>query len=466
MLDYLITKIRKHSFTAVLTAAVLGALLLQLSLLSGELELQRQQYETHVGQTASDLSDRVRMYVRRRSLGQLKQQSGSDSTYTITTPMGTTTLQWSNGQVPNEFGLSPSDSAIVTGFLDNFQSSLPWQTQLTSEVLDSIIHTELRKHGVSVKPKWAIVENGYISDLYTNDFEPSKVTFNYVLAESFFGPSRQLLLYFPSEKFFLAKRVYLSLLAALLFATVILVAFFMVQRQGQRQKRLADVKSDFINNMSHEFKTPLATINLAVDSLMKNGAKMNSDQMQSYLEIIKMENKRMNAQMESVLQMSLMDKEELTLSLNTVLLEEVVTESVDHFKLTVQDRGGWIDLQLPLGSFPIIADRIQLKSALTNLIDNAIKYSPDAPQISIRLDEEVQGYKITVKDRGIGMDSDTTRQVCDRFFRATKGNIHDVKGHGLGLTFVKEIVNKHQGEIHLSSELGKGSTFVIQLPKP
>ncbi len=179
--------------------------------------------------------------------------------------------------------------------------------------MDSIITAQLKINGVRTSPKWAIVENGYLSQLVSEDFEPNQTTFNYVLAESFFGPTRQLLLYFPSEKIYLAKSVYLSLIASLLFSAVILVAFFGVQRQGRKQKRLALVKSDFINNMSHEFKTPLATINLAVDALMKNGEQMTSGQIQSYLSIVKKENKRMNAQMESVLQMSMLDKEELTL---------------------------------------------------------------------------------------------------------------------------------------------------------
>ncbi|MEL0026027.1 MAG: HAMP domain-containing sensor histidine kinase, partial [Schleiferiaceae bacterium] len=251
----------------------------------------------------------------------------------------------------------------------------------------------------------------------------------------------------------------------LLFAAVILIAFFGVQRQGRRQKRLAAVKSDFINNMSHEFKTPLATINLAVDSLMKNGEKMNSEQMRSYFEIIKAENKRMNAQMESVLQMSMMDKEELTLDKEWMKLDQLVEEAVDHFRLNVQDRGGWMDLQMAEGSFDFLGDRTQLKSALTNLIDNAIKYSASAPQISVKLDLNNAHYLVHIKDRGIGMDEETQMQVFDRFFRATKGNIHDVKGHGLGLSFVKEIVEKHRGQITLKSAPGEGTTFTLALPR-
>ncbi|MGA0196683.1 MAG: sensor histidine kinase [Schleiferiaceae bacterium] len=465
MFKVLLSKLRKHSTTAILTAAVLGALYLQLSLLSGELELQRQQYETNVGQMATNLNDRVRLHIRRKSMGMRQTTSTGDSTVTISTPMGTTTLRWSSGQVQNPYGLGGIDTNFLGGIFDNFQSNLPWETQLSYGEMDSIVTAELRAQGINVEPMWSVVENGYLSTLTTEGFNPQLVKFNYVLAESFFGPTRQLLLYFPREGFFLAKRVYLSLLAALLFAAVILIAFFGVQRQGRRQKRLAAVKSDFINNMSHEFKTPLATINLAVDSLMKNGEKMNPERMRSYFEIIKAENKRMNAQMESVLQMSMMDKEELTLDKEWMKLDQLVEEAVDHFRLNVQDRGGWMDLQMAEGSFDFLGDRTQLKSALTNLIDNAIKYSPSAPQISVKLGLNNAHYLVDIKDRGIGMDEETQMQVFDRFFRATKGNIHDVKGHGLGLSFVKEIVEKHRGQITLKSAPGEGTTFTLALPR-
>lgn len=465
MLQRIQTFFKEQTLTAVLTTAVVGALLLQLNLLSSELEVQRQQFETHVGEMASEISDRVRLFVRRKSMGTIKGQPDTqDSTVTINTPLGTTTLRWSQAQINNPYGFGV-DTTVFGGFLDNFQNSLPWEAQLNTEELDSLLRFELRKHGVRTRPEWAVVENGYFTSLKSGGFEPAKASFNYVLAESFFGPTRQLLLYFPGESFYLARRVYLSVIAALLFSTVILIAFFGVYRQGKRQKRLADVKSDFINNMSHEFKTPLATINLAVDTLMKNGEKMTTAQFQEYLSVIKTENKRMNAQMESVLQMSLMDKEELTLQREAMDLNTLVEEAVDHFKLNVAERNGWIDLHIGEGDYAMVGDRTQLKSALTNLIDNAIKYSPEAPQISVRLMAGVSNFEVLVRDRGIGMNEETVAQVFDRFFRATKGNIHDVKGHGLGLSFVKEIIEKHDGQIDVESAPGKGSTFIVTLPK-
>ena len=460
------SKLRKHALTAVLTAAVLGALLLQLNLLSGELELQKQQFDSDVSATASAINERVRLFVKRKSTGALKQSTSSDSTVTLNTPMGTTTLRWSATQGANPYGSGFGiDTNMISGFLDDFQSSLPWETLISSSEMDSVLESELRVHGIRTMPKWAVVENGYLNSLISDAFTTDKVTYNFVLAESFFGPTRQLLMYFPSGKFYLASRVYLNLFVTLLFSTVILFAFFSVQRQGRKQKRLAAVKSDFISNMSHEFKTPLATISLAVDALLRNGNKMNVEQMQQYLGIIKSENKRMNAQMESVLQMSMMDKEELTLTMAPMDVEACLREAVEHFKLSAEQRQGWIDLSCDAGDYAMEGDAIQFKSALTNLIDNAIKYSLDAPQISVKLDHSNDQYIIKVKDRGIGMDEDTKRQVFDRFYRATKGNIHDVKGHGLGLSFVKEIVVKHGGSIQMESTLHVGTTFTLVLPK-
>lgn len=451
--------------TAVLTGAVLGALLLQVNLLSGELELQKQHFETAVGKMANSLNDRVRLHVRRKSMGVLRRSAQSaDSTLTITTPSGSTTLRWSAGGLmdPNTQGL---DTSFFGGFLDNFQSTLPWPSQMGSEELDSIIESQLHINGVHAKPEWALVENGYFTQLGTEDFVAKNATFNYVLAESFFGPTRQLLIYFPRERFYLAMRVYLSLFAALLFSAVILSAFFGVQRERNRQKRLAEVKSDFINNMSHEFKTPLATINLAVDALLRNHDKMTPDRLRDYLGIIKSENKRMNAQMESVLQMSMLDKEEFTVNRVSMDLSDILLQAVDHFKLAVEERNGWIDSSIAQANYAYQGDPTHLKSAFTNLLDNAIKYSDEAPEISVALRSEPSQFVVVVRDRGIGMEESVQHQVFDRFFRATKGNIHDVKGHGLGLSFVKEIIEKHNGQIAVTSALGKGSEFTISLPK-
>ena len=179
MLNQFIGKLRKHALTAVLTAAVLGALLLQLNLLSGELELQKQQFDSDVSATASGINERVRLFVKRKSTGALKRSTSSDSTVTINTPMGTTTLRWSatQGAVPYGSGFG-MDTTMISGFLDDFQSSLPWETLISSAEMDSMLQSELRVHGIRTAPKWAIVENGYLNSLLSDAFTTDKVAYD------------------------------------------------------------------------------------------------------------------------------------------------------------------------------------------------------------------------------------------------------------------------------------------------
>ena len=182
MLNQFIGKLRKHALTAVLTAAVLGALLLQLNLLSGELELQKQQFDSDVNATATTINERVRLFVKRKSTGALKRSTTSDSTVTINTPMGTTTLRWSasQGASPYRSGFGV-DTTMISGFLDDFQSSLPWETLITSSEMDSLLQSELRIRGIRTAPKWAIVENGYLNSLISDAFATDKVSYNFVL---------------------------------------------------------------------------------------------------------------------------------------------------------------------------------------------------------------------------------------------------------------------------------------------
>ena len=169
MLNHFIGKLRKHALTAVLTAAVLGALLLQLNLLSGELELQKQQFDSDVSATASGINERVRLFVKRKSTGALKQSTTSDSTVTLNTPMGTTTLRWSASPGANPYGSGFGiDTTMISGFLDDFQSSLPWETLISSSEMDSVLESELRVHGIRTMPKWAVVENGYLNSLISD----------------------------------------------------------------------------------------------------------------------------------------------------------------------------------------------------------------------------------------------------------------------------------------------------------
>jgi two-component system phosphate regulon sensor histidine kinase PhoR len=273
-----------------------------------------------------------------------------------------------------------------------------------------------------------------------------------------------LLLTFPDEKVHVLRSISLLLLGSLIFTLIILITFTVTIRVILKQKRLADIKSDFINNMTHEFKTPIATISLAVDSI--NNPKIISlpEKVNYFTNIIRDENRRMNTQVENILQMALIDKRDFNFNIREVDVHEIIERAVKNIRLQVDKKHGEIELALNAEEPIISIDEIHLYNIVNNLLDNAIKYSVDQPQINVLTENSNDGIRISVEDNGVGISKDAREKVFDKFFRVTSGNIHNVKGFGLGLSYVKAIVLAFGGNISLESEPGKGSRFEIYLP--
>lgn len=231
-----------------------------------------------------------------------------------------------------------------------------------------------------------------------------------------------------------------------------------------RQKRLSVMKSDFISNMTHELKTPLATISLASDTINNNMVLQDPDRIKYFTGIIKEENQRMNGHIERVLQMALLDKGEFKLKKQEWNLTELVLEQGERMCLAVSSKGGHLDVDFEEDDLPIFADKLQVQSLLSNLLDNAIKYCERIPEISISLKKDGDYALLSVKDNGIGISAKAQKRIFDRFYRVTQGNLHEVKGFGLGLSYVKAIVEAHEGSVEVSSVPKEGSEFVIRLP--
>ena len=224
------------------------------------------------------------------------------------------------------------------------------------------------------------------------------------------------------------------------------------------------MKTDFINIMTHEFKTPIATISLASDSILSPSILENKDKVTRFINIIKQENKRMLSQVEKVLQMAQIEKENVELKFNAVNLHETIEDAVINAELKIQAKGGTIQTVL-LSQNPIIeADQIHISSIINNLLDNAEKYTPEHPEIVITTRDVKGGIEFDVSDNGIGMTKDALKLIFEKFYRVHTGNVHDVKGFGLGLSYVKAMVDAHHGKIFVKSEPGKGSIFTIYLP--
>ncbi|HPN60261.1 MAG TPA: HAMP domain-containing sensor histidine kinase, partial [Chitinophagaceae bacterium] len=253
---------------------------------------------------------------------------------------------------------------------------------------------------------------------------------------------------------------------SVLFTIIILAAFYLTVRTMLRQKKLGEIKNDFINNMTHEFKTPIATISLAVDAMRNDKVISDKDKLRYFSGIIKEENQRMNRQVETILKASQLEKQEVDLNLKPVHVHEIIKDVVGNFALQLESKNGKVDLLLNATNDLVEADEVHFSNLVNNLVDNAVKYARDnnPPQIRISTQSGSKYFNLRIEDNGIGMNRDTLKRIFERFYRAHTGNMHNVKGFGLGLSYVKTMVEAHHGEIKAESTLGKGSVFTIDIP--
>jgi two-component system phosphate regulon sensor histidine kinase PhoR len=231
-----------------------------------------------------------------------------------------------------------------------------------------------------------------------------------------------------------------------------------------RQKRLSEVKTDFINNMTHELKTPIATISLSSDALMKGDFSSDPEKLKRYAGIIYKENKRLENQVERVLNVAKMDKESVQLKLSDVDIHEIIEEIKENFEFNQFANGGSIEVNFAANQFVVKGDMVHLTNVFYNLIDNACKYSSEKPEIKVETWNEKGQFCISIEDNGIGIKRDDVSMIFDKFYRVPTGNLHNVKGFGLGLFYVKLIVEQHFGKILVKSQVEKGTNFTIKFP--
>lgn len=252
--------------------------------------------------------------------------------------------------------------------------------------------------------------------------------------------------------------------ASFLLMAIILISFWFTIRTIGKQKKLSDLKRDFINNLTHEFKTPIFSISLASKSLGGLDEVQKAPKAESYLNLITSETKRLQTQVDKILQMALLDSGNLTLDKKIIDLHESIKNVSEGFQMIISEKEGSIKFSLQANNQRIVADETHLSNVLFNLIDNAQKFSEAKPDIEIITEDAEGGVTLTIKDHGIGMDATTQKYIFDQFYRAQTGNLHTVKGFGLGLSYVKKIIEFHKGTISLHSITGQGSTFKIYLP--
>ncbi|MEN8225998.1 MAG: HAMP domain-containing sensor histidine kinase [Bacteroidota bacterium] len=339
------------------------------------------------------------------------------------------------------------------------------------EVLQNVLNAALANKGIHADHDFAVMtlDSSKYFPIASQGFEKEKIDKKYVVSlfpDELSDESHFLVIQFPGRNVHILKSMAWTLAGSFLLTLIILSTFGITISMILRQKKLSDIKSDFINNMTHEFKTPIATISLAIDAINNPRVLGKDDEVKYYTGIIREENQRMNNQVEHVLRMSLLDRHDMEFNMAETNIHEIISIAISKVSLLLKEREGNISLKLESRDPILKLDASHFTNAVLNLLDNAIKYSEGPPEIEISTHDMPSNISLKVQDRGMGMSKDTMHKIFDKFYRKSSGNIHNVKGFGLGLSYVKAIITAFGGKISASSEQGKGSTFEIILPKP
>ncbi len=340
--------------------------------------------------------------------------------------------------------------------------------RITQPDLDSIIESALKKNGINTKYQMGVFDimnqsiyEENIDNQNTLYESPFKIS---LFPNDIFGSPLYLSLYFPNEKAFILKSMWIMLVISAIFVLIIIFAFYYSISTIFKQKKLSIIKNDFINNMTHELKTPISTISLACEALNDSEIKNSKETQGRFVNMINEENKRLGVLVENVLQSAVIDKGELNLKEEIFNIHDVIDRAVKNVKIQVEKKHGQIVVSKLATKVQVYADKVHITNLIYNLLDNANKYTPIQPSIEISTEDIVGGIVIKVKDNGIGISKENQKKIFEKLYRVPTGNLHDVKGFGLGLSYVKAIIEKHNGTINVESILGKGSTFVLTLP--
>ena len=358
------------------------------------------------------------------------------------------------------------DNAQFEIFFKDIALTMPIQERVSRESLAKLLKKELEEYGVKTKFEFGIYSNGLATKVKSDGFVYNKNnTYSIpVFADNEGNSKYQLLVSFPYKKKFLLTDLVGITLLSIIFTLIIIIAYSSALNQLIKQRHISEIKSDFINNMTHEFKTPIATINLALDAIRNPKIIDDKEKVLKYLQIIKDENKRMHAQVENVLRISKLEKKELNIVKESNNIQDVIEDAIEHVSLILEDREGVITKHFNAERNSVLINEGHFINVIVNILENAIKYSPEIPKIDIFIENVKDFVVIKIKDNGIGMSKVAQKRIFEKFYREHTGDLHNVKGHGLGLAYVKKIIDDHNSQIYVESEKGKGSTFIIKIP--
>ncbi|HET6993025.1 MAG TPA: HAMP domain-containing sensor histidine kinase [Bacteroidia bacterium] len=405
-----------------------------------------------------------------------KSYSGDTLSREYNTAISANTIESSanrQGNVNNQ-----GESNISNGLFNNLFDEVvhinvynDFSTFIDTALVDSLLKDELMSRGINTHYIYTILNSPACvfncNHPSGNPLRDSLLTSRYrvsLTADNLFSQPRMLSIYFPNERGYILKSMWLMLLVSALFILFIILLFYYSITTIFRQKHLSEIKNDFISNMTHELKTPISTISLACEVLGDEDISKTKERTHRYLTMIKEENKRLGVLVENVLQTALLDKGNFKLKPTTIDLHEIIHQAIGSVQLAIDKKGGEISSDLRAEKHEIYADHTHIQNIIYNLLDNAIKYTPKNPAIRIYTQDLANGIEFCVQDNGIGISRENQKKIFEKLYRVPTGNIHDVKGFGLGLSYVKAIVEKHGGEVWVDSEPGRGSNFHVRLP--
>ncbi len=351
-----------------------------------------------------------------------------------------------------------------------FQTAAHPATAFNYQDLDSLIVEELLLNGIDLHPVVGIYDGSQGSFLYTSDsrreesLERSPYRYNFSPIGVVSSGQYFIILAFPETELFLQSNTKVYIYMTIFLLVVIATMFFISLRTLAAQRKLDQMKTEFINNMTHEIKTPISTIGLACEMLRDDSVSQDAATRSNFLGIIADENQRMRVLVETILQSAKMSNKNFSINPKKVDINTLVSTVLQSFRLTLSNRGGTIETHLDADPSVLDADELHLTNMVYNLVDNAIKYSVDAPRIEVGTLCKEGHIILTVRDHGIGIAKENQKRVFEKFYRVSTGNVHNVKGFGIGLNYVSQVVRLHHGHIALESELGEGSTFTVSLP--
>jgi len=342
----------------------------------------------------------------------------------------------------------------------------PIAQRLDIKILDSIFTKQLRQRGVQSHPQLAVIKaDSTATEVATSEFDLKDREYTIpVFYDNHDKPQYLLTTYFPDKQLSILGPIIPIVMLTIIFTIIIISVFSLAIYYMQLQRKISEIKTDFINNMTHEFKTPIATINIASDALKNDKIISDHDRIRYYADLIKQENKRMNAQVEMVLRMAKLERNQVDINLQEVNINDLVRKSVSTMRFIVDNLNGTIFEEYEASRSLVEGDSFHLENTINNILDNARKYSKENPQIFVKTYNEEGNIIIEVRDQGIGMSKTVLKKIFDQFYREETGNVHNVKGHGLGLAYVRKIIELHKGQVYAESETGKGSAFFIKLP--